>query len=81
MRDFTCILCRRPFSMFYGDLIVTEDLICEECRAEFRRLEGDALRRYIFEHLDKSQPEQEALGNRIVQTMERLKQRGPDVKK
>ena len=83
VRDFECILCQRQFSLPSGDLIVPESLICDECLAELWQLEGDALARYVSEHLAKNASQREqgpeshvqqgALENRIIRNIQSMK--------
>lgn len=76
VRDFDCILCQRHFSRMSGDLILPEDLICDECLAELWQLEGDVLREYVSQHLAKRGLRNKEVENRIVETVPMLKQRG-----
>lgn len=74
-RDFDCILCQRHFSRMSADLILPEDLICDECLAELWRLEGDELGKYVSQHLARRTLQDKELENRIVETIQMLKQR------
>jgi len=76
VRDFDCILCQRHFSRMSADLILPEDLICDECLAELWRLEGDELRKYVSQHLARRALQDKGLENGIVETVKMLKQRG-----
>lgn len=54
VRAFECTLCQRHFEMMYGDLIILEELICDECRQELWQLEGNELRERVAQKLSKN---------------------------
>ena len=54
VRKFECTLCQRHFEMVYGDLIIVEELICDECRRELWPLENDELREHVSQKLAKN---------------------------
>lgn len=84
VRDFECTLCQRNFALMYGDLILPEKLICDECLKELWPLEEDGLRKRVSERLVKNaswleehyrwhgEPE---FGDQIVQQFEELRRR------
>jgi hypothetical protein len=76
-RDLDCILCQRHFTRFCADLILPENLICDECLAELCQLEGDELRKRVSQRLAKSALQHgQEFENEIVRTVQTLKQRG-----
>jgi len=88
IRDLDCTLCQRHFEMMYGDLIILEELICDECLKELWPLEDDELRKRVSERLagNASWLEQHyrwhgepELGDHIVQHIQELKQRRPSI--
>lgn len=84
VRDFECTLCQRHFEMMYGDLIIVEELLCDECLKELWPLGDGELRERISQKLAKNaswleeryrwhgEPE---LGDRIVQQIEEGRRR------
>ena len=50
-RDFECILCQRHFTRVSGDMILTEDLICDDCLVELYQMEENELRRQVSKRL------------------------------
>ena len=68
IRDFECILCQGNFTLLSGDLMVPEPVICDECLVEVWQLEGDALARYMSEHLaENTSPHKEYIESNIRQ--------------
>jgi hypothetical protein len=70
VRDFDCILCQRHFSRMSADLILLNDLICDECLAELGQLEGDELRKRVSQHLARRALQDKELESRIVETVQ-----------
>ena len=54
VRGFECTLCGRHFEMMYGDFILLEELICDECLKELWPLENDELRERVSQKLAKN---------------------------
>ncbi len=88
VRDFECTLCQRHFSMMYGDLIVAEELICDECQKELWPLEDDELRERVSEKLAKNASWLEehykwhgerGFEERIVQCIQEIKRREANI--
>ena len=89
LRDFNCVLCDRHFTMFYGDLIIQEDLICDECLVELSEMDEGELPEHVAKCLVEvdyghdrgagASAAREALEKRIVRKIEGLKERGASV--
>jgi hypothetical protein len=76
-RSFECILCQRHFTRFCADLILTEDLICDDCLGELRQMEEDELRKHVSQRLAKSASHQNRkFEDEIVQIIQKPNQRG-----
>ena len=75
-RSFECLLCQRQYTRVSGDLILTEDLICNDCLKEFQRLDESELRKQVSDRLSKnpSLPSQEI--ERALKIIQQSDQRG-----
>ena len=54
LRDLDCTMCRKRFTLLYGDLIIPSTIICDDCLREAWELSGDALTAYISERLKEN---------------------------
>ena len=59
-REFSCVLCGQRFTLFCGDLIIPEYLVCGDCKAELRDREEEEVRAYVTEHLVEDAPRHDA---------------------
>lgn len=76
-RSFDCILCQRHFTRFCGDLILTENLICDDCLTELQQMEEDKLRKHVSQRLAKSALHRgQEFENEIIRIIQRFSQRG-----
>ena len=77
VREFTCSLCRRQFTLLSGDLMLPGPNICDECLRVIWDLRDEALEKHVAEclaehvtktgeHLDPPSDER-AVWNTIVQ--------------
>ncbi len=88
VRDFDCTLCARHFEMMYGDLIIIEELICDECRKELWPLEGEELRERVSRKLAKNARwleerygwhGEKGFEDRVVQSIQEIKRREANI--
>jgi hypothetical protein len=75
-RSFECILCQRHFIRFCGDLILTENLICDDCLGELQQMEENELRKHVSQCLAKSALHHgQEFKNEIVRIIQKFSQR------
>lgn len=72
-RNFTCLVCQRLFSRVTQDVIIYDDMICDECLAELCLLDGEALARRVVEKLAWKNPRDKELESGIVSAIQRCK--------
>jgi hypothetical protein len=75
-RSVECILCQQYFTRVSGDLILTEDLICDDCLIELKSLKEGEFRKQVSERLAKnlSHPSQE-FENEVARIIQQFGQR------
>ena len=75
-RSFDCILCQQHFTRFCADLILTEDLICDDCLGELQQMKEDELRKHISQCLAKSASRHNrGFENELVRIIQKFGQR------
>ena len=76
-RSFECILCQRHFTRFCADLILTENLICDDCLIELQQLEENELRKHVSQCLAKSASHSgREFENEIIRIIQQFSQHG-----
>lgn len=68
-RDLECFLCQQHFTAMYGDLIIAEEIICDDCLAELGQLEESELRQRVSERLAQCNITDPALEEWVVQNI------------
>ena len=70
-RDLECFLCRQHFTAMYGDLIIAEELICDDCLAELGQLAESELKQRVAERLAQRDIANPALEEQLVDNIRR----------
>jgi hypothetical protein len=76
-RDFECILCQRHFTRASADLILTDDMICDDCLGELQGMNENDLREHVSQQLGKNPARcSQELEDEIVRIIQQMRPRG-----
>jgi hypothetical protein len=70
-RDLECFLCLRHFAAMYGDLIIAEEIICDDCLAELGQLTESELKQRVSARLAQRNLTSSTLADQVVHYIRR----------
>jgi hypothetical protein len=80
VRQLECILCKQPFTLLTGDLIVAEDNICDNCLREIWNLDEYSLQEHLKQRLSKNELPPGKAVNLSVNDIRQINRIGHNVK-
>jgi len=75
-RELECFLCLRHFTALYGDFIIAEELVCDDCLAELGSLPESELVQRVSARLAQRNLASSALIERVAQNLRRPRPAG-----